>query len=56
MPDYESLSVSVRKLNALLNDRHPDLKSWRWLVEHTCVDIVNQMIELDLLDENVEDE
>ena len=49
------MAVETAKLSALLNDRHPDLKSWRWVVEHQCIIVVSLMEELNLLDEEVDD-
>ncbi len=49
MADYETLAKTVGKLYALLNDRHPELKSWRWLAETTSVEVVQQLIDHGLL-------
>lgn len=52
----DTLAKEVSKLSALLNDRHPELKSWQWLVEHQCIEIVGMMIELNLLDGEIEEQ
>lgn len=55
MDDLAAMAIEVAKLSALLNDRHPNLKSWKWLVEHQCVIVLNYMEKLNLLDEEVDD-
>lgn len=54
MADYETLAQAVGKLYALLNDRHPELKSWRWLTEHTSVEVVELLLAHGLLTEDGE--
>lgn len=55
MDELAEMAKEVAKLSALLNDRHPNLKSWKWLVEHQCVIVVDYMEKLNLLDEVVDD-
>lgn len=50
MADIEKLAVEVSKLSALLNDKHPQLMSWRWYVEHQCMVVVRLMEENHFLD------
>lgn len=53
--NLDALAKEVSALNALLNDRHPELRSWKWLVEHQCITIVDLMLALHLLDEEVDE-
>jgi len=50
MNDLDKLSTEVAKLYALLNDKHPQLMSWRWYVEHQCMVVVRLMEENHFLD------
>lgn len=54
MADYDTLAKTVGKLYALLNDRHPELKSWRWLAEHTSCEVVQLLLDAGLLTEDGE--
>ena len=55
-PTYDQLSNEVGALNALLNDSHPELKSWKWLFEHQCRIVASLMDEMGLLDDHGDEE
>jgi hypothetical protein len=50
MTTFKDLQHEVTKLNNLLNDSHPTLKSWVWLVEQQSIIVCDMMQDLGLLD------
>jgi hypothetical protein len=50
MTTFADLQKEVSTLNNLLNDSHPTLKSWVWLVEQQSMTICSMMEDLGLLD------